>query len=435
MLRWWIPWLVLLVGCGGAKRVVRLDTGKAEPVVVTPSKGVDPVDLGHGEFRKAVAKLARDVRPSAQPLHEARQRFWATSERVLPGTGGSPVTAEPTQPALELTKAYGRWCERKSHPSDCLHLLEGSPTLDEDGKSALALSIALDSVWDETAEALVDMADPAAVRATLVSGMAMYLMLWVLPEPVSKGVAATMTACLMAYLGVDTVWHLIHGWVRLVEEVRRADTFDEVRGAGERYGAVLGHNTARILVMVATAVMGSSATGLAEKVPTLPGFARASRVAQGQAGLPLGAIAEVQSIALSAEGFTIALAPGAVAMAAQGSMGGGPGQTGFQAFKSFDSFKRTLGPAGANKQWHHLVEQTPGNVERFGPEALHNTENLVALESGVHTNVSRLYSSIRSDITGSGTLTVRKWLSTQSYEAQRQFGLRAIENVRKGIWP
>jgi hypothetical protein len=39
------------------------------------------------------------------------------------------------------------------------------------------------------------------------------------------------------------------------------------------------------------------------------------------------------------------------------------------------------------------------------------------------------------DITGSPTLTIRKWLSTQPLEEQRQFGLRAIENVRKGLWP
>jgi hypothetical protein len=31
-------------------------------------------------------------------------------------------------------------------------------------------------------------------------------------------------------------------------------------------------------------------------------------------------------------------------------------------------------------------------------------------------------------------MTVRQWLSTQSYEAQREFGLRVVENVMKGIW-
>jgi hypothetical protein len=83
---------------------------------------------------------------------------------------------------------------------------------------------------------------------------------------------------------------------------------------------------------------------------------------------------------------------------------------------------------------HHIVEQTPGNVKRFGGEALHNTENIIALRGSVHTRVSALYSSIQPKITNSNTLTVRQWLSTQSYEAQRELGLLAIKNVSRGIW-
>jgi hypothetical protein len=93
-----------------------------------------------------------------------------------------------------------------------------------------------------------------------------------------------------------------------------------------------------------------------------------------------------------------------------------------------------MGSAGKGKEWHHIVEQTPGNVNRFGGEALHNTENVIALDKTLHTDMSRLYSSIYWRITGSHTLTVRQWLSTQSYEAQRAFGLLALNNVRNGVW-
>jgi hypothetical protein len=58
----------------------------------------------------------------------------------------------------------------------------------------------------------------------------------------------------------------------------------------------------------------------------------------------------------------------------------------------------------------------------------------IPLEEGLHTRVSGFYSSIQWDVTGSRTLTVRQWLSTQSYEAQRKFGLLALENIKKGIW-
>jgi hypothetical protein len=93
-----------------------------------------------------------------------------------------------------------------------------------------------------------------------------------------------------------------------------------------------------------------------------------------------------------------------------------------------------MGPAGNGKEWHHIVEQTPRNTQRFGGAALHNTENVIPLEKTFHTRISALYSTIRFAITGSTTLTVRQWLSTQSYEAQFEFGLRAMANVRSGAW-
>jgi hypothetical protein len=73
-------------------------------------------------------------------------------------------------------------------------------------------------------------------------------------------------------------------------------------------------------------------------------------------------------------------------------------------------------------------------VKRFGPQALHNTENVILLDKDLHTDISSLYSSVRYDITHSFTQTVRQWLSTQSYEAQREFGLLAIEHVKKRVW-
>jgi len=93
-----------------------------------------------------------------------------------------------------------------------------------------------------------------------------------------------------------------------------------------------------------------------------------------------------------------------------------------------------MGKAGPGKEWHHIVEQTKGNVKRFGGEALHNTENVVALDKMLHDKVSAFYSRNRFFITKSTKLTVRQWLSTQSYEAQRVFGLLAIENIENGVW-
>jgi hypothetical protein len=75
---------------------------------------------------------------------------------------------------------------------------------------------------------------------------------------------------------------------------------------------------------------------------------------------------------------------------------------------SFSSFKRAMGPAGPGKRWHHVVEQAPGNLGRFWPETIHNTSNLMPLETALHQRVSGFYSSTRPGVTGSSTQTVRR---------------------------
>ena len=104
-----------------------------------------------------------------------------------------------------------------------------------------------------------------------------------------------------------------------------------------------------------------------------------------------------------------------------------------RSFSSFRALKRGLGPAGSGKVWHHIVEQS--KVEQFGAEAIHNSANVVAVSPELNNALNALYSSIRPRITGSTTLRVRDWLRTQSYEANREFGLRALENVQRGVWP
>ncbi len=96
-------------------------------------------------------------------------------------------------------------------------------------------------------------------------------------------------------------------------------------------------------------------------------------------------------------------------------------------YRSFSAFKRAEGVAGEGQAWHHIVEQTPSNVERFGAEAIHNTENLATLPHGagtIHNQISGYYSSIRSFTEGQ---TVRQWLSTQSFADQAAFGRNVLQ--------
>jgi hypothetical protein len=421
--------LVLLVGCGTASRGVRLDTGRAEPV-----------ELDDEAFEEAVAKLARDTRPPARPQEAARRLFEmearsgsytyeTRSRRITPHEPGEHLEGESTAAEVELTRDYLRWCERTGRPGDCLRLLTECPTVTGDGRFALALALARGAVLDEMLVAFKDMADPHAMVAAVLWTWTTYMLLVSIPDvTISKGLAAVMTATLIAYVGVDTFWGLVLGFKRLMDEADRATTFNELRAAGERYGKLMGRNAARAFAMLAMAAIGNTAPGLGATVPKLPGSMQAAVQAETQVGLRLAAVGEVESVAISAGTVTIALAPGSVAMTA------GAPPNGFRAWGSYSGFKRAMGSAGPGKEWHHIVEQTPGNVKRFGPQALHNTENITPLDKGIHTRLSALYSSIQRDITGSATLTVRQWLSTQSYEAQREFGLLALERVTKGFW-
>ncbi|MFL5356207.1 hypothetical protein [Archangium sp.] len=202
MLRWGLLllWGQLLVGCA-TTRLVRLDLGDGAPIVHAPHSDAQRVALDKAEFATGVVALARDVRPSSYPLQDAR-RLWGVpprsgsylyeveNRRVISLQDGEEATRglrllEPSSASDELTLAYGRWCGRRSKPGDCLHLLDEGPLLGGDGKYVLAMAIAMDSVWDETAEALKGMADPQAVLATVTSAMTMYMMLWVMPEPAS----------------------------------------------------------------------------------------------------------------------------------------------------------------------------------------------------------------------------------------------------------
>ncbi|QSQ25336.1 hypothetical protein JY651_10595 [Pyxidicoccus parkwayensis] len=446
-----LPWLMLcllwgLLGCSGTTRVIRLDTGRGSPVAHVPrSEGAaSPIVLEGNEVKEAVAQLARTLRPSSRPQEAARRLFEVDprsgsylfdvrSRRITPLTPGESLTTELPQAEIELTRAYLRWCERTGRKGDCLGLLKESPSVTGDARFSLALSLAKGAVLDELWEAVKDMANPEALMQAALWTAATYALLWTVPEPATKGVAAVLTAALIIYVGVDTFWGLIQGFRNLMAESDRAVTFDELRDAGERFGKVMGRNAARAFVMLATAAIGSTGATLGAKLPGLPGAAQAAVRAEAQAGVTYAGVAQIETVAVAADGFTFGLAPGAVAMSSPGARGGGSPPAGCREWQTHGGLYKGRGSAGPGREWHHIVEQTEGNVRQFGPEAIHNTDNVIALDKALHDLVSAFYSSKKPRITNSD-LTVREWLSTQSYQAQRDFGLLAIENIRKGIW-
>jgi hypothetical protein len=94
-----------------------------------------------------------------------------------------------------------------------------------------------------------------------------------------------------------------------------------------------------------------------------------------------------------------------------------------QGFKSFSAFKRAMGRAGDNMEWHHIVEQHESNITKFGAEKIHNTSNLIKLSKDIHIRISGYYSSIQPFTSG---LTVRQWVGTQDYQGQYSFGIETL---------
>ncbi|MFE8598547.1 hypothetical protein AB8V91_16455 [Archangium violaceum] len=223
---------VFLSGCSASTRgVVRLDTGQGEPMLHTPRRDVELVAVSEKEFKKAIAQHAPAVSPVERPLEHARHLF-GVSERSgwywYEGRGQRLIASEPGSTRNlhllpedeELKRRYLPWCEHTWRGGDCLRLLVDKPFLDGDAKYALAMAIAHNKVLGAMKEELARMVNPQAVVATVVGGLTMYAILLALPEPVSKGVAALLTLGAMVYLGWDTVWRLIDGWLVLMKENR-----------------------------------------------------------------------------------------------------------------------------------------------------------------------------------------------------------------------
>ncbi len=106
-------------------------------------------------------------------------------------------------------------------------------------------------------------------------------------------------------------------------------------------------------------------------------------------------------------------------------------------YKSFDAFKKANGPAGENQAWHHIVEQHSDNIAKFGAENIHNTGNLVNIPSGyqgsLHSKVTGFYNSLQPNVTNSTSMTIRQWLSTQSFDAQYKFGVDTLLQFAKEL--
>ncbi|RKI13514.1 hypothetical protein D7Y15_16625 [Corallococcus sp. AB030] len=408
--------LALLSACATPRGRVRLDTGEGAPIEYSPPSPIQAVTVGQGAFEKALTELVL-----VTPLHLRASR---SVEWVRASFSRGPQASD---------RAFGGYCEPGLRRGDCISLLEDVMGLSDWDKFGVALALSLDPLKESISRAVEETLAPQLFYSMIATGLVTWAALAANPEPAFTKAAAVISALLLIYLGAETFLELIEASQDLKLATDGATTWKELDASGQRFAARVGPSIARVLVLAVTVAVSHGMTGgaslLAARVAPLPNFpggaAGASRV-----GVNVASLEQVRAVSVSGGVITLALPSTAVAMAAKPPASTTPG--GARSWNSFSGLKQARGPAGPGKQWHHIVEQTDGNVRRFGPQALHNTENVIALDESVHQQISRYYSSKDPFTTGVQT-TVRQWLSGQSFQAQRDFGMMIL--MRYGVAP
>jgi len=316
-------------GCAPTLHSVRVRTAEGREWTAVP-RPHPPVAITEEELQRATVSLARNVVPVEDPLEYARQLFelparsgWffynRRTKQLAPLDLAAAADFLPAE-VVELTRSYLQWCHNRQQAGDCLRLLRHGYALDADARLAVAMRIALGSVMQEIEASLEGLANREAVCAMIASTAVMMGVLLLVPEPFTKLVAAAITAALVVYLGVDTIYSLRDGWRRLEARTDAAETFDELRSAGEEFGKVMGANAARVLVMVAAAALGSTAGDVAKVLPRLTGTSQALRLVTAE-----GAEVEVEAVrtaTIAKSGITLTLAPGAAVASTIGTQSG-----------------------------------------------------------------------------------------------------------------
>jgi hypothetical protein len=336
---WRILWkaeavlLALLVGCSSTPYAVRVETGsRGETIVHIPRTAtVEPVELTPEEVTEAIRRLAHEVRLSGSPRESVERLFqldalyrnyiYLVRERkLIPLESDMLLEGALIEEEQKLVSHYKAWCLRAhGFEGDCLGgALVAGKYLDMQGRYMLAMALSKSPLLEEFEKALGEMVSMRAVMQAAMATVVTLLVLLAMPEPVTKFIAAWATVGLILWVGAKTLYNLIAGWFQLMEEMKVATTFEEIREAGEKFGRVFSREAAQAFAMMAMALLTRTAKGFAEQVGTLPGSAQVSMQAAGGKWVLLSEVSAVESVTVTADGFRVALASGAVAMAARG---------------------------------------------------------------------------------------------------------------------
>jgi hypothetical protein len=251
----------------------------------------------------------------------------------------------------EIGREYRTWCAAV-HRTNC-H--EGPLT--DSSIYEIAFDFAMGSQWDGFVGEVKSTIDPSTIRIVLLTGLVIFMATIAIPELASKIPAAAATMVLTAYLGARAVCDLVFGWIQMVRELDAATTFNEVRAAGQRYGRLVGAQTASTLILLATAAIAEG--GLIARLMKLPRAAQASAaLAAETSGVGLEVVGAVKGVRVLQGGVAITVegaAQGAVAVAMAAN--GAPPPSGPSASDKFEvrKYKDMPRPRPTGTEAHHGI--------------------------------------------------------------------------------
>jgi hypothetical protein len=298
--------------------VVLLNTGAGRPLKYESPTADRSVQVSADEFEEALQRLVLEVPLSLRPAQAGRL--------VRASSHGATLD---TVWRSALHRDYGRWCGAHHAPSDCLSLLEDGLGLTATDKLTVALGLSMEPMREGIANAVEATLTPHFFYAVIVTGLASWVALAAVPEPVFTKAAAVLAGVLLAYVGVAQFLEVVKACFTFKQATDRATTFEELDEAGQRFGRVLGVNGARVFILAVTVLVSKGtaegAAWLASRLPLLPGFSEAAALGASQVGFRLENVGQLSAVAVVDGTVAVTLAPTAVAMAALG-----PGSDGIQ---------------------------------------------------------------------------------------------------------
>ncbi|WP_232293537.1 AHH domain-containing protein [Stigmatella aurantiaca] len=268
--------------------------------------------------RETVEQLFQLDALNGQFLYLMRER------KLIPQDPGTLLEGTLPEGEQALVSRYQQWCQSAhGFKGDCLGgVLVAGKYLDLQGRYMWAMAMSKSPLLEEFDKSLGQMVHMQAVMQAAMGTIVTLLALLAMPEPVTKFVAAWATVGLILWVGAQTLYALITGWFQLMEEVKAATVFGEIRDAGERFGKLFSREAAQAFVMMAMVLLTHTAKGFGTQVAALPGSAQVSMHAASREGILLSEIVAVESVSVTAEGFSVVLPPGAMLMTAHRGRGG-----------------------------------------------------------------------------------------------------------------